>query len=100
MKQNRAKARLHAGQVISGVSLLYPSPEIAEESVRHDFDFVVLDWQHGPWSEGTLNSALACFTHGSTVPIVRGPGPEPTWIGKILDLGALGIIAPMVETEE
>lgn len=100
MKKNLARAKLLSGQVISGVSLLYPTPEIAERAILCDFDFIAFDWQHGPWSEPTLNVALALFTHVATTPIVRGPGPEATWIGKALDLGALGIIAPMVETAE
>jgi len=86
--------------VISGPSLLYASPEIAEEAARHGFDFVWIDWQHGAWSEPTMNAALGCFLNVETVAIVRTLGPDPAWIGKLLDLGALGIIVPMVETAE
>lgn len=100
MKMNQARRQLLDGGIISGISLLYPSPEIAEEAVRFGFDFVVLDWQHGPWSEPTLNAALACFTYTETIPLVRIPGPDAHWIGKVLDLGAFGVIVPMVETAE
>ncbi len=74
MKTNIARKRLLQGGTISGISLLYPSPEIAEEAVRFGFDFIVFDWQHGPWSEPTLNAALAHFTHADTAMMVRqGP---------------------------
>jgi 2-keto-3-deoxy-L-rhamnonate aldolase RhmA len=98
MRVNGARKKLLAGGVISGPSLSYPSPEIAEEALQYGFDFLWLDWQHGGWTEQTLSSALACFVNRETIPIVRLPGADPAWIGRILDLGALGVIIPMVET--
>jgi len=98
MRVNAARRKLLAGGVMSGPSLSYPSYEIAEEAVQYGFDFVWLDWQHGGWTEQTLSAALACFVNRESIPIVRLPGADPAWIGRILDLGALGIIIPMVET--
>lgn len=100
MRTNLARKKIREGGLISGPSLYYPSPEIAEEAVQHGFDFVWLDWQHGAWTEPTLNAALASFVHVDTVPLVRTLGPDPVWIGRMLDLGALGVIIPMVETAE
>jgi 2-keto-3-deoxy-L-rhamnonate aldolase RhmA len=100
MRINLARKKLREGSVISGPSLGYASPEIVEEAVRHGFDFVWIDWQHGAWSEPTMNAALACCVGMDAVPIVRTLGPDPGWIGKLLDLGALGIIVPMVETAD
>lgn len=100
MKVNRARKKLLEGGLISGPSLYFPSPEIAEEAAQYDFDFVWIDWQHGGWSEATISGAMAAFTNVETVPLVRTLGPDPTWIGRVLDLGALGVIVPMVDTPE
>ena len=100
MRINSARKKLLEGGIISGPSLLYASPEIAEESAQYGFDFVVIDWQHGAWSESTINAALASFVNAGSVPLVRIPTADPIWVGRILDLGALGIIVPMVETAE
>lgn len=100
MRTNQTRQKLLQGGAVSGLSLSYASVEIVEEAVQCGFDFVVLDWQHGAWSEGTINAALACLVNSDTVPLVRTMGPDPTWIGKMLDLGALGVIIPMVETVE
>ena len=100
MKVNLARKKLLEGGIISGPSLYYPSPEIAEEAVQHGFDFVWIDWQHGAWSESSINASMAPFVHRDTVPLVRPLGPDPAWIGRVLDLGALGVIIPMVETAE
>ena len=100
MKINLARKKLLEGGIISGPSLYYPSPEIAEEAVQHGFDFVWIDWQHGAWSESSINASMAPFVNTDTIPLVRPLGSDPAWIGKVLDLGALGIIIPMVETVE
>jgi 4-hydroxy-2-oxoheptanedioate aldolase len=100
MRTNLARKKLREGGLISGPSLYYSSPEIAEEAAQHDFDFVWLDWQHGAWTESSLNAALASFVHVDTVPLVRTLGPDAAWIGRMLDLGALGVIIPMVDTAE
>jgi len=98
MRANRARKKLLEGGLISGPSLYFPAPEIAEEAAQYGFDFVWIDWQHGGWSEATISAAMAAFTNVSTVPLVRTLGPDPAWIGRVLDLGALGVIVPMVET--
>ena len=59
MKINLARKKLLEGGIISGPSLYYPSPEIAEEAVQHGFDFVWIDWQHGAWSESSINASMA-----------------------------------------
>ena len=100
MRTNLARKKLLEGGLISGPSLYFPAPEIAEEAAQHGFDFVWLDWQHGAWCESSLNAALASFVHLDTVPLVRTLGPDAAWIGRMLDLGALGVIIPMVDTAE
>src|SRR5437867_4033112 len=100
MKTNLARKKLLDGGVISGPSLYFPCPEIVEKALQYGFDFVWLDWQHGGWTEPTLSAALACFVNRDTVGVVRPPGADPATIGRLLDLGALGVIIPMVETVE
>ncbi len=100
MQPNFARRKLLNGEVISGPSISFPSPEIVQQALQYDFDFLWLEWQHGGWSEPTLSAALSCFIGTGTAPIVRIPGLDPLCIGRVLDLGALGIVVPMVETAE
>ena len=60
---------------ITGVSLLYPCPEVVESALRFDFDFIAFDWQHGPWSEPTLIKIASGFeaaAHARTQPTFTG----------------------------
>ena len=100
MQPNLARRKLLEGGIISGPSVSYPATEIVEEALPHNFDYLWIEWQHGGWTETTLSGALGVCVGHQTVPIVRLPGLEPSWIGRVLDLGAMGIIIPMVETAE
>lgn len=96
MRQNQALARLRAGQIICGPALVYDSADLAEQVAHLGFDWVWLDWQHGQFTEATLNNALARFLAVDTAPIVRVKSHEPGTINRVLDMGAMGVIVPMV----
>ncbi|MGH2367938.1 MAG: HpcH/HpaI aldolase family protein, partial [Chloroflexota bacterium] len=100
MRANPALAKLRAGRVVSGPFLSYGSPDLAEQVAHLGFDWVALDWQHGQWTETTLNDALARFLAVDTIPLVRVKGHEPGTINRVLDMGAMGVIVPMVQNAE
>jgi 4-hydroxy-2-oxoheptanedioate aldolase len=100
MRRNLAKERLRAGNVITGPSVSYSSADLAEQVAHLGFDWVWLDWQHGQWTEMTLNDALARFLTTASVPIVRVKGHEPGTINRVLDMGAMGVIVPMVQNAD
>jgi 4-hydroxy-2-oxoheptanedioate aldolase len=100
MRANRTLAKLRRDQVAIGPVMGIASPDLAELTARVGFDFEFLDWQHGEWTEATLNSALARFLSADCDPLVRVKGHEPGTINRVLDMGASGVIVPMVETPE
>jgi 4-hydroxy-2-oxoheptanedioate aldolase len=97
MRKNLALAKQHAGGVTVGPFLLYGSPDLAEQVAHLGFDWVWLDWQHGQWTESTLNDALARFLAVPCAPLVRVKSHEPGTINRVLDMGAMGVIVPMVQ---
>ncbi len=98
MRRNPALAKLRAGGMTSGISVGLDSPDLAELAAHTGFDYVWLEWQHGQFSELTLNNAIARFLPVDTAPIVRVKSHEPGAINHVLDMGAMGVIVPMVET--
>jgi 2-keto-3-deoxy-L-rhamnonate aldolase RhmA len=100
MRRNAALAKLREGKVISGPMLVYDSPSLAEQVAHLGYDFVWLDWQHGQWSEHTLNDALARFLAVQSAPLVRVKGQEPGTINRVLDMGAMGVIVPYVQNAQ
>lgn len=61
-----------------------------------EFDFVVIDCEHGSASLRDVENAIRAIEIGGSVPFVRIDRPEN--IGRYLDAGALGIIAPDIRT--
>jgi 4-hydroxy-2-oxoheptanedioate aldolase len=100
VRKNAALARLKAGKVIVGPALYYGSPDLAESVAHLDFDFVWLDWQHGQFTELTLNDALGRFLAVDSAPLVRVKSHEPGTINRVLDMEAMGVIVPMVDNAE
>lgn len=97
MRPNHALARQRAGKITVGPGIVYDLPDLAEQVAHLGFDWVWLDWQHGQFTEPTLNNALGRFLAVDSAPIVRVRGHEPGTINQVLDMGAMGIIVPMVQ---
>ncbi len=97
MRRNQALLRQRAGETTFGPSLVYDSPDLAEQVAHLGFDWVWLDWQHGQFTKSTLNQALARFLAVESAPIVRVKGNEAGTINRVLDMGAMGVIVPMVQ---
>jgi len=97
MRKNHALAKIQAGKIAVGPVLVYASPDMAEQAAHLGFDWAWLDWQHGEWTESSLNDALARFLAVDTTPIVRVKGHDPGVINHVLDMGAMGVMVPMVQ---
>ena len=63
-------------------------------------DYVVADQQHGALEPATLMGMLQAIAGAGSVPLVRVAANDPFAIGQALDLGAAGVIVPMVSSGE
>jgi len=61
---------------------------------------VCIDMQHGLSSYESLPAEIAACRAGGAAPIVRPAANEFWQIGRALDLGALGVIVPLVSSPE
>jgi 4-hydroxy-2-oxoheptanedioate aldolase len=64
------------------------------------FDFVILDLEHGPNSVETLQNLIRAAQVADILPIVRVKENNLSIIGEGLDIGAAGIQIPKVENAE
>jgi 4-hydroxy-2-oxoheptanedioate aldolase len=76
------------------------SPLIAEWLGHSGYDFVVVDLQHGENNLDNVQAMLQALSSTNATPVVRVPGNVPTYIQRVLDLGAYGVIVPQVDTPE
>lgn len=62
---------------------------------------VVVDLQHGAAHVGNVQPMLAAIRARGKRPLVRVPAKgEAGTVGRVLDLGAAGVICPLVNTAE
>ncbi len=78
----------------------YRDPQVAGALARQAFDAVVLDAQHGFHDDGSLLACINEVVSAGKSPIVRLPLNRWDLCEKVLDYGALGVAAPMINTKE
>ena len=101
MRPNTLKSTLAAGGTLFGTMVFeFDSPGLARILAGAGADFVILDMEHSGWGLETIKRQVA-FAHGAgIVPIVNPPSDARDFLGPLLDLGALGLMVPVVETAE
>ena len=90
------KQRLQAGEAVHGCWLNGGSPLDAEIVGKVGFDWVTIDLEHGVGTEYNLLSQMQALIGSSTVPLVRVEALVRQRVGRALDVGAQGIIFPMI----
>jgi len=94
------KKRITAGEIVFGPFMKTGDPAFVEIAGYAGFDFVILDMEHGPASFENLQNLIRGAIIAGTVPIVRTSDLSETSISRALDLGALGIQVPQIQTAE
>jgi 4-hydroxy-2-oxoheptanedioate aldolase len=91
---------LHPGGSAIGLWATISSPVTAELAARSGADYVVVDQQHGAVGPGELLAMLQAIQGAGRPALVRVGSHDPWVIGHALDLGAQGVIAPLVDSPE
>ena len=100
MRPNKIKQMWKAGQCVTLGWLSVSHGFSAEVMARQGFDALCVDLQHGTAEMKDVAPMLQAISQTDSVPVVRVAWNEPAAIMKALDLGAYGIIVPLVNTPE
>lgn len=73
---------------------------VAEVLGHCGYDAVTVDLQHGQFGIDAIPRLLQAISATPAMPWVRSSGNDLAEINKLLDMGAYGIICPMIETVE
>lgn len=93
---NRVKAQLAAGEPSFGVIVTVPSVAVVQSLASAGVDWLILDMEHGALGTEMLHAMIAATAGTNTVPLVRLPWTH-SWQAKLpLDLGASGVVFPMI----
>ena len=100
MRPNKIKQMWREGKSTTLGWLSVAHGMTAEVMGRMGFDALCIDMQHGTAELSDLLPMLQAVSQTETVPFVRVAWNEPAAIMKALDLGAYGIIVPLVNNAE
>ena len=99
MKNNLLKI-LKRNLPIINTWLSLPNSFISEAFGKMGWDSITIDMQHGQNDYQSSIPMLQSLSNSTSVPMARVPWSEPGIIMKMLDLGVMGIIAPMINNKE
>ncbi len=94
--KNSIRERWNQGIPTINGWLTLPTSLAAEIMARAGFDSLTIDMQHGAIDYADLLQLLTALAASEVTPLVRVPNSDPTFITRVLDLGALGVICPMI----
>src|SRR5262245_20375641 len=101
MLPNRVKQKLESGGVSIGTMVFeFATTGIGRITAQAGAEFVIFDMEHTGFSVETTRTLIACCPSDTIVPMVRVPATEYHFIARVLDMGAVGVMVPMVESAE
>ena len=99
MKANTIKKQLLGGQTVAGAMVFeFFSPGMSAILANAGCRFVLYDMEHAGLGFETLKWLFSTCRGLPIEPMVRVPRGEYTWLARALDLGATGVMIPMVES--
>lgn len=107
MADNTPQIRNHAAEklardeiVMSMTARFVTDPGIGLVAKSAGFDILFVDLEHGAHNIETASRICIASQLAGVTPFVRVPSLEPEWISRVLDVGAMGVICPHIDSPE
>ena len=96
----RFRRRMQNGDVLVGGWLTVRSPEIAEALATTDVSWIAADLEHGSLDIGSAATSFIAMERHGVVPFARMTAADPAQAHRLLDMGAQGLLVPVVESAD
>lgn len=100
IKSNKVLKKINENQFSLGGWIMSNSVTGAEIMAQAGFDWVCVDAEHSPVSKETASNMIRAIELHGAEPFVRISLNDEVEIKKYLDMGARGIIIPMIKSHE
>ena len=97
---NTVKTKLAQGKQVVGGTVSSSDPDIYCAMAGSGFDFTWIEMQHSPLTYQEVARMIYACKGAAAMPFIRVPDSNEGDIQKAADIGAVGIIIPMVESLE
>ena len=100
LQTSKVKQKLKNGEIVIRAFLRSSDPTSAEIMALAGVDLIVIDNEHYPFNPQRMETIIrAAETYGAEC-MVRVPNTEPARIAQIMDMGAIGVVVPHLESRE
>ncbi len=99
-EMNPLRPKLKDGRTTYGMWVTVESPNVTEAAVAIGLDWVVIEMEHGHLDWGDVIDHIRVVNGSGTAAIVRVAEARRETIQRALDLGADGLIVPMISSAE
>jgi 4-hydroxy-2-oxoheptanedioate aldolase len=100
LANNTFTRALKQGDKQVGLWVTLSSPFAAEVTAPAGYDWALIDMEHSPNEYVSVLGQLQVFANTTTTAIVRPEWNDTVIVKRLLDLGAPGLLFPMVQTVE
>lgn len=83
---------------VNGVFIFTDSPANVEILGYAGFDYVIIDTEHAPNDTAAVETMIRAAEISGIAPLVRVTKNDPTYILRVMDVGARGILVPQVNS--
>jgi 2-keto-3-deoxy-L-rhamnonate aldolase RhmA len=97
---NTVQEKLARGERVVGGTVISSDPEIYCAMANSGFDFLWIEMQHSPLTFQEVARMIWACRGAPAIPFIRVPDATAGDIQKATDIGALGIIVPLVDSVE
>lgn len=100
MPENRLRERLRKQETSCGLWVTLESPTVTEIAVTLGLDWVCIDMEHGHLGFREVMEHVRAVRGSPTTALVRVPAIDQSSIKRALDIGAQGVLLPLVRGRE
>lgn len=97
---NTVKTKLAEGKKVVGGTVSSADPDVYCAMATSGFDFLWIEMQHSTLDDHEVGRMIRSCPEATAIPFIRVPDATEGDIQKATDMGALGIIVPMVDDVE
>ncbi|MCL6429831.1 MAG: aldolase [Anaerolineae bacterium] len=99
LRENRVKRALQKGGTVFGTMVQeMRTPSVAQALATAGLDFLMIDLEHGAFNLETVADICQVARLAGIVPLVRVSDHGYPWLARPLDIGAMGLMVPRIES--
>jgi 4-hydroxy-2-oxoheptanedioate aldolase len=99
IETNFVANKIRSGRPVIGTWNTLASPLVTDVLSHSGFDFVIIDFEHGPFDLGSVHEYVARCERNTCSALVRVPTSADWMVLQAMDQGAHGIVMPHVDTK-